>query len=126
MRLLPTWLREFVDIPADDRTLASDLTLAGIAVEGVSDEGGETVFEMEITTNRPDAMNHYGVARECAAIYDRDLKPLSVKPPTTKGQRSTTAAFLIAVEDAQGCARYTARVIRNVKIGPSPEPIRHR
>src|SRR5438067_208573 len=125
MRLLPTWLREFVKIPADDRRLAADLTLAGIAVEGVSDEGGETVFEMEITTNRPDAMNHYGVARECAAIYDRDLKPLSAKLPKADGRRPTTG-FPIEIADPTGCARYTARVIRNVKIGPSPEPIRRR
>src|SRR5438067_3207447 len=126
MRLLPTWLREFVKIPADDRRLAADLTLAGIAVEGVSDEGGETVFEMEITTNRPDAMNHYGVARECAAIYDKELRPLSAELRSASPAKTGQTPANIAIEDAQGCARYTARVIRDLAIGASPEPIRRR
>ena len=77
MKLSPAWIREFVQLSVDDRRLAEDLTAAGIAVEGISGSGAEIVFEMEIGTNRPDAMNHYGVAREAAAIYDLALKELS-------------------------------------------------
>jgi len=77
MKISPHWLRDFVDLPVDYTRLADELTLAGVAVEGISGEGDSTVYEMEITTNRPDAMNHYGVAREAAAIYDLPLKPLS-------------------------------------------------
>ena len=73
MKLSPQWIREFVDLTVDDRRLAEDLTGVGIAVEGISGSGADTVFEMEIGTNRPDAMNHYGVAREAAAIYDLPL-----------------------------------------------------
>ena len=69
MKLLPQWIRDFVDLKVDDRQLAEDLTAAGIAVEGIVGGGENTVFEMEIGTNRPDAMNHYGVAREASAIY---------------------------------------------------------
>ncbi len=76
MRILPAWLREFVDVPADDRQLAEALTSAGIAVESVAEENGATVYEMDLTTNRVDAMNHYGVAREASAIYDVELKPV--------------------------------------------------
>ncbi len=132
MRILPAWLREFVDIKADDRQLAEDLTSAGIAVESVAEEHGATIFEMDLTTNRVDAMNHYGVAREAAAIYGGELKPFVPKLPGNAGP-STTAArppalgmtndFPIVIEDAAGCARYTARVVRGVKIGPSPEHI---
>ena len=71
MRMLPAWVREFVDVAADDRQLAEDLTSAGIAVESVVEENGATVYEMDLTTNRVDAMNHYGVAREASAIYTR-------------------------------------------------------
>ena len=78
MKLSPHWIRDFVDLSVDDRRLAEDLTGVGIAVEGISGSGADTVFEMEIGTNRPDAMNHYGVAREAAAIYDLPLKPLPV------------------------------------------------
>ena len=77
MKLSPQWVRAFVDLSVDDRRLAEDLTGVGIAVEGIRGSGADTVFEMEIGTNRPDAMNHYGVAREAAAIYDLPLKELS-------------------------------------------------
>ncbi len=77
MKLSSLWIRDFVDLSVDDRRLAEDLTNVGIAVEGISGSGADTVFEMEIGTNRPDAMNHYGVAREAAAIYEVALKPLS-------------------------------------------------
>jgi phenylalanyl-tRNA synthetase beta chain len=76
MKLSPSWLREFVDLRVNYHQLADDLTLAGVAVESVSGEGEQTVFEMEITTNRPDVMNHYGVAREASALYDLPLKPI--------------------------------------------------
>src|SRR5216684_950962 len=74
MKLSSGWLREFVDLTVDDRRLAEDLTSIGIAVEGIFGEGANTVFEMEIGTNRPDAMNHYGVAREAGARYGLPLR----------------------------------------------------
>src|SRR5258708_4099915 len=117
MRISPTWLREFVDIKVNDRKLADDLTLAGVRVESVREMDGQTLFEMEIGTNRPDAMCHYGVARECSAIYDIALKPVAPKLAKAK---SAAAPFPIEIQDAKGCPRYTARVIRKVKISPSP------
>ena len=123
MRISPTWLREFVDIKVNDRKLADDLTLAGVAVESVREMDGQTLFEMEIGTNRPDAMCHYGVARECSAIYDIALKPIVPKLPKAK---PAAAPFPIEIQDAKGCARYTARVIRNLKIAPSPAKILER
>src|ERR1700689_630179 len=82
MKLSPQWIREFVDLSVDDRRLAEDLTNVGISVEGISGSGADTVFEMEIGTNRPDAMNHYGVAREAAAIYDLPLKAIETASPS--------------------------------------------
>lgn len=122
MKILPQWVREFVDLKVDERALAADLTAAGIAIEGSSGEGAATVFEAEVTTNRVDAMNHYGVARECAAIYDTALKPIEPKLPAGKGD----AKFPIEIEDAKGCARYTARVVRGVTIKTSPAKIAKR
>jgi phenylalanyl-tRNA synthetase beta chain len=122
VKILTSWLREFVDLKADDQTLARDLTMAGIAVEGMEKAGSETVFTMEITTNRPDAMNHYGVAREAAAIYDKPLKPLVAKLAKAGGK----ATFKIEIEDKTGCARYTSRIVRGVHIGPSPKKIAER
>jgi len=120
MRIDPKWLHEFVDLKVNDAQLADDLTLAGVAVESVKEIDGQTLFEMEIGTNRPDAMCHYGVARECSAIYDVDLKPIKPKLPKAK---PAAKPFPIEIQDAEGCKRYTARVLRNVKIGPSPAKI---
>ena len=122
MKLSPTWLREFVEVRVDNRRLAEDLTSAGIAVEGISGEGDAMVFEMEITPNRPDAMNHYGVARECSAVYDVELKPYRPSLPATQGR----ASFTIEIDDAVGCARYTGQIVRDVKIKASPAYIARR
>lgn len=121
MKILANWIRDFVVVADDDRRLAERLTESGVAVEGFYGEGQELAYEAEITTNRPDAMNHYGVAREASAIYDVELKPISPKLSEKKGPD-----FAILIEDAEGCARYTARVVRGVKIAPSPANIARR
>src|SRR5262245_47515383 len=95
MKLSPNWIRDFVDLAVDDRKLAEDLTNAGIAVEGISGDGKQAVYEMEIGANRPDAMNHYGVAREAAAIYNLPLKPLQV-PGTGQNAKRTGTEVLSA------------------------------
>ena len=84
MKLSSQWIRDFVDLPVDDRRLAEDLTGVGIAVEGISGTAADTVFEMEIGTNRPDAMNHYGVAREAAAFYGVGLRPIDTSAAKAK------------------------------------------
>src|ERR1035437_1969903 len=148
MKLSANWIRDSVDLTVDDHRLAEDLTNVGISVEGIGGSGADTVFEMEIGTNRPDAMNHYGVAREAAPSYALPLKPLEPKLPSAakaaissgsdaalKGRSSTnssstTAAearpFPITVEEPSLCPRFSARVIRGTRIKPSPEKIAHR
>ncbi len=126
MKLSANWIRDFVDLTVDDRRLAEDLTNVGISVEGISGTGADTVFEMEIGTNRPDAMNHYGVAREAAAIYDLPLKQLSALSSQPSAQRSNDESFPITVEEPSLCPRFSARVIRGTRITASPEKIAHR
>src|SRR6267142_3909016 len=108
MKLSPHWLRDFVDYKVDYRRLADELTLAGIAVEGISGEGENTVFEMEITTNRPDAMDHYGVAREISALYDLPLRAINPKLPAAKGKSDV----IIELQEPELCPRFTAQEIR--------------
>src|SRR5215469_12405487 len=128
MKLSPQWIRDFVDVPGTDGRLAEDLTSIGIAVEGTSGQGANAVFEMEIGTNRPDAMNHYGVARETAALYGTELKPLVISPfPGADTSAATSSTpFQIDIEDAEGCARYTTQMVRGVKITNSPASIAKR
>src|SRR5579871_5381566 len=103
MKLSSHWIRDFVDLTVDDHRLASDLTNVGLGVEGIEGHGADTVFEMEIGTNRPDAMNHYGVAREAAAIYDRPLKPIA---PLLAAAKAGTP-FPITVEEPELCPRFS-------------------
>src|ERR1039457_6667734 len=119
MKISPNWLRDFVDLPVDYTRLADELTLAGVAVEGISGKGDATVFEMEITTNRPDAMNHYGIAREASALYDLPLKPIDPRLPAARGKSDVT----IDIQEPGLCPRFTAREIRGVTIKPSPPHI---
>ena len=126
MKLSPHWIRDFVDLTVDDRRLADDLTSVGMGVEGMAGSGESTVFEMEIGTNRPDAMNHYGVAREASAIYDVPLKAIKPKLPdshATTGEDAHLPQFPIEIEDAQGCARFSALILRDVAIQTSPAKI---
>ena len=140
MNILTTWLRHYLpSLPVSDRQLADDLTLRGIAVEGVHALGpspGEPaghLFEMDITTNRVDAMNHYGIAREAATIYNLPLSPLSkhqktrvilsaAKDPCISSeaqQTSTPQAFPVTIEAKDLCGRFTAQVLRNITIAPT-------
>jgi phenylalanyl-tRNA synthetase beta chain len=119
MKILTKWLRNYLpELAVSDAQLAEDLTLRGIAVEGIYDlgDGNDSLYEMDITTNRVDAMNHYGIAREAAAIYGLELKPLNTflpEPPPT------AHPFPVRIEAEDGCGRFTARVIRDVTIGES-------
>jgi phenylalanyl-tRNA synthetase beta chain len=119
MKILTKWLRSYLPaLEVSDRQLAEDLTLRGIAVEGVFDlgEGNGSLFEMDITTNRVDAMNHYGVAREAAAIYNVPLLPLEVALPAAG---PAAKPFPVRIEAQDLCGRFTAQVLRGGTIGQS-------
>jgi phenylalanyl-tRNA synthetase beta chain len=131
MKVLTTWLRSYLPaLPVSDAQLAEDLTLRGIAVEGVFDLTAQhgpaagSLFEMDITTNRVDAMNHYGIAREAATIYSLALKPLDLTLP-----EATPAAgpYPVRIEDdaKQLCGRFTARILRGINIQPSSGIVAH-
>ena len=119
MKILTKWLRAYLpELPVDDARLAEDLTLRGIAVEGIYDlgPGNGSLYEMDITTNRVDAMNHYGVAREAAAIYGLALPELAFPLPAPKPAKQP---FPVAIEAQDACGRFTARVLRGIVIGES-------
>jgi phenylalanyl-tRNA synthetase beta chain len=119
MKILTKWLRSYLPgLPVDDARLAEDLTLRGIAVDGIYPlgDGNGSFYEMDVTTNRVDAMNHYGVAREAAAIYGLKLPELSCELP--KG-RPGGKLFSVRIEAEDACGRFTARVLRDVTMGES-------
>jgi phenylalanyl-tRNA synthetase beta chain len=119
MKVITKWLRSYLPgLSVDDAQLAEDLTLRGIAVEGIYSlgEGNGSLYEMDITTNRVDAMNHYGIAREAAAIYGLTLPELAFPLPKP---RPGGQPFSVKIEAEDACGRFTARVLRGVTIGES-------
>ena len=124
MRAVLSWLREYVEIRESPKDLAHALTMAGIAVDAVEQHDGETVFDLDITSNRPDAMNHFGIAREIAAIYGRKLRAPKIE--LTESAAPADAAASVEIVHSGLCPRYVGRVLKNIAIAPSPDWMRRR
>ncbi len=124
MKISLNWLREFVDLPDDPQTLGRKVTSVGLAVDLLESKGGDTLYEFDITTNRPDCLNHLGMAREVGAIYGSTVR----KPvfEVKEADEDTANVFSIDIADPDLCGRYCGRYIEGVRIGPSPEWLQKR
>jgi len=112
------WLADYVDVPVPTDDLVERLLLAGLNHESTRTVGADTAIEIEVTSNRPDCLGHIGVAREAAVLFARPLHIPDPRPPAGP----EPAGDVVAVEIAAGdiCPFYTARVLRGVRVGPSP------
>jgi len=124
MKVVYNWLKDFVDVTRTPQELASRLALSGTNVGGVENGPHGAVIEAEVSSNRPDCLGHYGIAREVAAIYKMPLKHVSPKPAESAAKASD--AVKVEIQSPELCGRFTARVIRNVKIQPSPKWLKDR
>src|SRR5687768_10911495 len=125
MKLSRDWLNDYIDLSdLSDEALSSRFTEIGHAVESVEKHGEDTVFDLEITTNRVDAMSHLGMARELAAALGRELKPSPVasRHPLPPGEGTAR----IRIDAPEMCGRYTGLVIRGVTVKPSPPDVQRR
>ena len=113
------WLRELADVSSSAEDLAARLTLAGLAVDAVHKRGDDFVLEFDLTSNRPDCLSHLGIAREAAAITGATLRLPDLTVANVEGRAEEFAS--VTIEDEDLCPRYAARVVRGVKIAPSPE-----
>jgi phenylalanyl-tRNA synthetase beta chain len=123
MKLPLSWLREFVEVEVSPERLGADLTAVGLALEGIETHGSETVLDLDVTTNRVDAMNVYGIAREVSVIYSRPLRP----PDLSLAEKGPPASAVldVTIEAADLCPRFCGRVL-DVRMGPSPAWLRNR
>lgn len=119
MKVSLNWLREYVDIDLPASALAEKLIHTGFNLESLRDLPGDTVLDLEITSNRPDCLGHIGIAREAGAVLGKPLKLPAADPAPGGKPIKSLAALDVAAPDL--CPRYTARVITGVKIGPSPK-----
>ncbi|HNX26164.1 MAG TPA: phenylalanine--tRNA ligase subunit beta, partial [Phycisphaerae bacterium] len=113
------WLKQYVDTDLSPEQLAELFTGIGLNCDGVEIQDSDAVLDLEVTSNRPDCLGHIGIARELAAATGKELRLPKVSLPAGKGNINEITS--VTVEAPELCPRYTARVIKNVKIGPSPK-----
>jgi len=118
------WLAEYVKLPASLDELTERLTLTGLNLEGIETVGDDTAIDLEVTSNRPDCLGHLGVAREISVLWGQPLK--APQPQPEGSGPSVTKQTSVAIEANDLCPRYTARLIKGVKVGPSPEWLQKR
>ena len=124
MRLVLSWLREFVDVTASAEEIAETIGLRGFEVAAIEDlGGGDAVIDFEITANRPDCLSVLGLAREVATAYDKPITLPSTEPGARIALKPITTnssdRLGVTIEDEDLCPRYAAAVAE-AKIGPSP------
>ena len=139
MKIVHEWLAELADVPADVETVAREISLRGFEVASVEDG----VIDFEITANRPDCLNHVGIAREAAVIWGKDVGAVRERPRDTDhaqagqqghdnvrshgavlGDSRSHGAVLerplhVTIDAPDLCPRYAARMF-DVTVGPSP------
>lgn len=119
MNISYNWLCELTGVRVEPRLLAERLTMLGLAVDGVHERGADFLLEIDLTSNRPDCLSHLGVAREVVAREGGELHLPSTVPSKMEGRAGDFTG--VEIEDPDLCPRYAGRVVRGVKIAPSPD-----
>lgn len=113
------WLRELTGTQLSPLELRERLTMAGLAIDAVEEVDGDAVLDVEVPSNRPDCLSHVGIAREVAVIDKSKVQSPKSKVFKTEGKASDLTA--VEISDPDLCPRYAARIVRGVKIAPSPD-----
>src|SRR5829696_1638765 len=113
------WLKEFTETKLTPQELRERLTMVGLAIDAVESHDGDSVIDVEVPSNRPDCLSHVGIAREVAVIERGHVRMPASEQPKTEGR--TASLTSVEIKDPDLCPRYAARLIRGVKIGPSPD-----
>src|SRR3569833_1663482 len=112
------WLKQYVELDMTPVELERRLLLAGLNHESTTEVGSDLAIDLEVTSNRPDCLGHLGIAREISVLYERPLTIPKAKPK--EGATPVSELTSVRVDCPKLCPRYTARVIRGVKVAPSP------
>jgi len=113
------WLQELTETKLTAVQLRDRLTMVGLAVDAVESHNADSVLDVEVPSNRPDCLSHIGIAREITAIDIGELHVPDVTRPKTDGRAEEFTS--VEIKDSALCPRYAARLVRGVKIGPSPD-----
>lgn len=124
MNISYNWLRELTGTNLSPLELREKLTMVGLAIDAVEEVAGKSVLDVEVPSNRPDCLSHIGIAREVSVIEKSKVQGPASKPFKTEGKTADLAG--VEISDPELCPRYTARIVRGVKIGPSPDWLANR
>ena len=129
--LIPdSWIREHLKTKATSHQIAEYLSLCSQSVEKITKIGEDWVYEVEVTTNRPDCFSVYGIARELAAILPRFKVPTKLQPVSHNSQLITHnqkgLPLEVKITDSSLCPRFTAIIFDNIKVNPSPKIVQER
>lgn len=116
MKASYNWLKEFTDFASEPHELAHLLTMSGFEVEAITHTYDDTIFDINVTPNRPDCLSITGIAREISAILSL---PFRLEPKKIKDQ--TGAGPKVEIKDPGLCRRYSARILSGVRYAPSPD-----
>jgi phenylalanyl-tRNA synthetase beta chain len=138
VKVLLSWIRDFVDVPGTAEELGTRMSMRGLALEGLelvaggvlppwsSHKGPDAVLDFDVTANRPDSLSIRGIAREIATAYRLPLRsPADDRPERRADNRGEPPAIKVSIEEPELCARYAA-AIAQVSIEPSPQWMRYR
>lgn len=117
MNISYNWLKDLIELKLSPNELAQKLTDVGLAVEGIRASGEDFIFDLDLTSNRGDCLSHLGIAREIGVIQNSQLKIQNDEVPNQKTENHN----LVKIEAPDLCHRFTARIIRGVTVGASPE-----
>jgi len=124
MKILVSWLREFVDVPGTPESIAATMSVRGFAVESIEPIGeNDAVLDFEITANRPDCMSVAGIAREVATAYRLQVRRPAVGAsllPLASLRSLDQGDITVVIESPDLCPRY-AGALADVTVGPSPD-----
>jgi phenylalanyl-tRNA synthetase beta chain len=112
------WLRELTDTTLTPLELRERLTMVGLAIDAVEEIEGDFVIDVEVPSNRPDCLSHIGIAREVSVIENSKVQSPKSKVFKTEGKAGEFTS--VEIDDQDLCPRYAARIVRGVKIAPSP------
>ena len=113
------WLRELTNTSLSPQKLRERLTMVGLAIDAVDSHADDSVLDVEVPSNRPDCLSHVGVAREVSVIERKELRLPESRSVKIEGRSADLTS--VEIKDPDLCPRYAARLVRGVKIGPSPD-----
>ncbi|MDD5064181.1 MAG: phenylalanine--tRNA ligase subunit beta [Phycisphaerae bacterium] len=124
MKISLNWLNDYIETGLSAEKIVQVLSDIGLPCEGVESLGDDTVIDIEVTSNRGDCLSYIGIARELAVATGKQLKTPDVK--LNESAKDVTKLASVEIEQPGLCARYTARIIKGVKVGPSPDWLKSR